>query len=533
MVRGRRARGTRVRYPSSRRAARRTEADVAVVGAGAAGLYAALTRRPRRRPRRARLRDAARRVRQLLGPGRPRRRARRRRLAERHLRGHRARRPRRRARSAPPRPLRRGARAPCATSSRSACASTPTADGNLALGLEGGHSVRRVVHAGGSATGRRVTRQLSALVAEHDRGIEVLERRARRALRPATAAASALRLPTTGRHRCAGARRRARHRRRGRAVGAHDQPAGRDRRRAAARPRRRRRARRPRAAAVPPHRRRAADDRAPTGFLITEAIRGEGATLLDAAGERFVDELAPRDEVARAIEAGCASRATRVGRPRHARGRPGALPQRRRARCARPASTRRASWCPVAPAAHYMMGGDRGRPGRARHAAGLYAVGECACTGLHGANRLASNSLSRVLRVRPPRGRSPRSTSPRRRRARAEPAGPRPARADAADRATRARAVARRGHRAHADGPAARCSTTRTRSCARSPRCALHARREPRRAPAPRRPQRDPAARRATRVVEPTAKLRLRALGREPAGRTLAAHVHATHLTPS
>src|SRR5581483_1965801 len=46
--------------------------------------------------------------------------------------------------------------------------------GNLALGLEGGHSARRVVHAGGSATGRRVTRQLSALVAEDER-IEVLE----------------------------------------------------------------------------------------------------------------------------------------------------------------------------------------------------------------------------------------------------------------------------------------------------------------------------------------------------------------------
>ena len=47
------------------------------------------------------------------------------------------------------------------------------------------------------------------------------------------------------------------------------------------------------------------------GFLVTEAIRGEGATLLDAEGERFVDELAPRDEVARAIRTGCARPARR------------------------------------------------------------------------------------------------------------------------------------------------------------------------------------------------------------------------------
>ncbi len=49
------------------------------------------------------------------------------------------------------------------------------------------------------------------------------------------------------------------------------------------------------------------------GFLVTEAVRGEGARLLNAAGERFVDELAPRDEVARAIHA--AARASLVSRP--------------------------------------------------------------------------------------------------------------------------------------------------------------------------------------------------------------------------
>ena len=57
----------------------------------------------------------------------------------------------------------------CATCRRSASASTPTASAHLALGLEGGHSVRRVVHAGGSATGRRVVRQLSALAADEPR----------------------------------------------------------------------------------------------------------------------------------------------------------------------------------------------------------------------------------------------------------------------------------------------------------------------------------------------------------------------------
>ena len=65
------------------------------------------------------------------------------------------------------------------------------------------------------------------------------------------------------------------------------------------------------------------------GFLISEAVRGEGATLHDAGGERFVDELAPRDAVARAIFNGSRARAP-VGRARHARRRPRPLPQRRR-----------------------------------------------------------------------------------------------------------------------------------------------------------------------------------------------------------
>jgi L-aspartate oxidase len=129
------------------------------------------------------------------------------------------------------------------------------------------------------------------------------------------------------------------------------------------------------------------------GFLITEAIRGEGALLLDSRGERFVDELAPRDEVSRAIAQRLARTGARsvdldmraidpalfpnvVGALREA----GLDPTR--------------ELVPVAPAAHYTIGGVvcdlHGRSG----VAGLYAVGETACTGLHGANRLASNSLS-------------------------------------------------------------------------------------------------------------------------------------------
>jgi L-aspartate oxidase len=129
------------------------------------------------------------------------------------------------------------------------------------------------------------------------------------------------------------------------------------------------------------------------GFLISEAVRGEGATLLDAGGERFVDELAPRDAVARAIfnrlrETGAAAvhldmRDVDPGRF------PNVVAALREAGLD-PAR----ELVPVAPASHYVMGGIvtdlDGRSG----VAGLYAVGECACTGLHGANRLASNSLS-------------------------------------------------------------------------------------------------------------------------------------------
>jgi L-aspartate oxidase len=260
--------------------------------------------------------------------------------------------------------------------------------GQLALGLEGGHSVRRVVHAGGSATGRRVVRQLSALVAE-DPAIRVLEgARAQalwrhedrcrglacddgrvitaRAVVLASGGAAALWTRSTNPPGSQGTGVLLAH-----AAGAaladlellqfH-----------------------PTAVIGVPGR---------EGFLITEAIRGEGATLHDGDGARFVDELAPRDEVSRAIwtkldESGERSVGLdmRAIDPAHFPNVVSAL------RDAGLDPSR--ELVPVAPAAHYMMGGIVTDLDGQSTLAGLYAVGESACTGLHGANRLASNSLS-------------------------------------------------------------------------------------------------------------------------------------------
>jgi L-aspartate oxidase len=262
--------------------------------------------------------------------------------------------------------------------------------GQLALGLEGGHSRRRIVHAGGAATGRRIIRQLSALAAENDR-IAVLEGRrvtsiitddtratgialndgtiiTARAIVLATGGAAALWARTTNPPGATGGGLLLAH-----AAGA--QLADLE--------------------MMQFHPTAVVENNGapPDGFLVTEAVRGEGARLLDAGGERFVDELAPRDEVARAVQRQIDSGdATSVGLDMRdvdpalfpnvvaALRRGGIDPER--------------ELVPVAPAAHYMMGGiATDLLGRAS-LAGLYAVGECSCTGLHGANRLASNSLS-------------------------------------------------------------------------------------------------------------------------------------------
>jgi L-aspartate oxidase len=260
--------------------------------------------------------------------------------------------------------------------------------GNLALGLEGGHSRRRVVHAGGSATGRRVVRQLSAVVVETD-GIEVIEgaRAARlwtregrcvgvvcedgraihaRAVILATGGSAALWRRTTNPPGSLGI---------GLLLAREAGAALAD------------------LELMQFHPTAVTGVEGREGFLVTEAIRGEGATLLDPGGERFVDELAPRDEVARAIWAVMTETGAQSVDLDMRGVDPLAFPNVVSAlREAGLDPTR--ELVPVAPAAHYGMGGIVADLDGATTVPGLYAVGESACTGLHGANRLASNSLS-------------------------------------------------------------------------------------------------------------------------------------------
>jgi L-aspartate oxidase len=260
--------------------------------------------------------------------------------------------------------------------------------GRLALGLEGGHSCRRVVHAGGAATGRRIVRQLSAQAAE-DPSIDIFEGRPATAIISsedraagvrlldgetvqapavvlATGGAAALWARTTNPAGATGS---------GLLLAYNAGAALADLELMQFHP----------TAVV-------ATDGA-DGFLVTEAVRGEGARLLDPHGERFVDELAPRDEVARAVlEVMISSGTPSVDLDMRdvdpalfpnvvsALRRAGIDPER--------------ELIPVAPAAHYMMGGVATDLDARATLPGLFAVGECSCTGLHGANRLASNSLT-------------------------------------------------------------------------------------------------------------------------------------------
>jgi L-aspartate oxidase len=127
-----------------------------------------------------------------------------------------------------------------------------------------------------------------------------------------------------------------------------------------------------------------------SSLLLSEALRGDGALLLDEHGDRFVEELAPRDVVARAIDA--RGSVTLDLRPVD-RARFPALMERIAEAGFHPDSEP----VPVAPAAHYTMGGVVTDLHGATDVPGLYAAGECACTGVHGANRLASNSMLECL----------------------------------------------------------------------------------------------------------------------------------------
>ncbi len=138
--------------------------------------------------------------------------------------------------------------------------------------------------------------------------------------------------------------------------------------------------------------------------LLTEALRGAGATLVDEEGRRLLAdagpgaELLPRDVVARALWAALASGRRALLDAREAVGEsfPERFPTVFEA-CRQHGLDPRRTPMPVAPAAHYHMGGvDVDLDGRTC-VPGLWAAGEVACTGVHGANRLASNSLLEAL----------------------------------------------------------------------------------------------------------------------------------------
>jgi L-aspartate oxidase len=128
--------------------------------------------------------------------------------------------------------------------------------------------------------------------------------------------------------------------------------------------------------------------------LASEALRGEGAVLFDENGARFVDELQPRDIVARAIWAQIEAGHRVFLDAREALGASFKIRfPTIHALCAESGIDPATQPIPVRPAAHYHMGGIATDAQGRTDLPGLWASGEAACTGLHGANRLASNSL--------------------------------------------------------------------------------------------------------------------------------------------
>ncbi|GAA3165795.1 L-aspartate oxidase [Blastococcus jejuensis] len=288
----------------------------------------------------------------------------------------------------------------------------PGPDGRPALTREGGHSRDRIVHAGGDASGAEVTRTLSGAL--RTRGVEVLEHTAAlEALRTADGAVAGLRVArvdgggalvdagdllaravvlATGGY--------------GHVYAATSAPAGATGDGLALALR----------AGV-----EVADVEmvqfhptvlwtgpGATGqqVLVSEAVRGEGAVLVDGSGRRIMPgahplaDLAPRDVVSATIAAHLRATgaehvwldATTLGADFVARRFPGIV---RACRAAGFDLTREP--VPVAPAAHYTCGGVLADLDGRTSVEGLFAVGEVACTGVHGANRLASNSITEGL----------------------------------------------------------------------------------------------------------------------------------------
>jgi L-aspartate oxidase len=268
------------------------------------------------------------------------------------------------------------------------------------LGREGGHSRRRIVHAGGSSTGQRVVARLSELVLhnpkitllEHTPVVELLTADGAcvgarvapdrivlaRATILATGGAAALYQRTTNPPGATGEGIALAYR-----VGAeladlefiqfH-----------------------PTALALPGAR----------SFLISEAVRGEGAYLLNPEGQRFMPkyderaELAPRDVVARAIfeemrkfKADHVFLSLQHLKPELVRSRFANIYEE----CLKYGLDLTRDLIPVAPAAHYTIGGVRTNLWAETTVKNLFAIGEVSCTGVHGANRLASNSLLECL----------------------------------------------------------------------------------------------------------------------------------------
>lgn len=135
-------------------------------------------------------------------------------------------------------------------------------------------------------------------------------------------------------------------------------------------------------------------------FLISESVRGEGAVLLNEDGQQFVDSLLPRDVVTQAIQKEMYKYGTDhvylsfayIDKEEIMSHFPHIYK-----RCLEEGYDVTKEWIPVTPAQHYLMGGIKtGTEGRTSMEQ-LYAVGETACNGVHGANRLASNSLLESL----------------------------------------------------------------------------------------------------------------------------------------